>query len=75
MSKAGIRARSEVDVLRHAIKMSGEDAYHAALSRGVTVTVLQGDKIQRVQPDGKKVTVGKVAKTNKKVLATRIRLK
>jgi hypothetical protein len=28
-----------------------------------------------VQPDGKKVTVGKVAKTNKKVLATRIRLK
>ena len=66
---------SEADVLRHAIKISGEDAYHAALNRGVTVTVLHGDKIQRVHPDGKKETVGKIAKTNKKVLPTRIRLK
>jgi hypothetical protein len=75
MSKVVVKVRSEVDVLRYAIKMSGEDAYRSALSHGVTVTVLQGDKIQRVQPDGKKVTVGKIAKTNNKVLPTRIRLK
>jgi len=70
-----LKVRSEAEVLRHAIKTSGENAYHAALNHGVTVTVLNGDKIQRVHPDGKKETVGKISKTNKKVLPTRIRLK
>lgn len=66
---------SEADVLRHAIKVSGEDAFHEALQHGVTVTVLQGDKIQQVHPDGNKVTVGKIAKRDNRVLPTRIRLK
>lgn len=70
-----VKVVSEADVLRYAIKISGEDAYYEALNQGVTVTVLHGDKIQRVHPDGTKVTVGKIAKTNKKVLPTRIRLK
>jgi len=70
-----VKVKSEAEVLRHAIKISGEDAYHTALNLGVTVTVLHGDKIQRVHPDGKKETVGKISKINKKVLPTRIRLK
>ena len=74
MHKA-IKLSSEANKLRHALKLSGEDAYHSALSQGVTVTVLHGDKIQRVQPDGKKVTVGKIVKSTNKVLPSRIRLK
>jgi hypothetical protein len=71
----GIKLNSESDVLRHALKVSGEDAYRTALSKGVTVTVLEGEKIQRIQPDGKKTTVGKINKTNKRVLPERIRVK
>ncbi len=70
-----IKLISETDKLRHALKLFGEDAYHSALKQGVTVTVLQGDKIQRVQPDGKKVTVGNIVKSTNKVLPARIRLK
>ena len=75
MRKFVVKTKTEVDVLRKAIKTSGEDAYRAALKAGVTVTILEGDKIQHIHPDGKRVTIGRIAKTNNKVLPTRIRLK
>jgi hypothetical protein len=70
-----IKLNSEAEILRHALKISGEDAYHAALNQGVAVTVLKGNKIQRIQPDGKKTTVGTISKASKKVLPARVRIK
>jgi hypothetical protein len=70
-----MKSNSESDLLRHALKVSGSDAYRTALSKGVAVTVLEGENIQRIQPDGKKITLGKINKVNRKVLPARIRVK
>lgn len=68
-------ASKEESVIRHALSVAGEDAYHRALSNGVAVTILQDDKIERVYPNGKKVVVRKVERVDRKVVAKRIRLK
>lgn len=75
MRKIVFKPKAEIDELRKAIKTSGEDAYKAALKAGVTVTVLEGDKIQHIHPDGKKVTIGRISKTHNTILPARIRLK
>jgi len=67
--------KTETDILRHAIKTSGENAYHSALKAGVSVTILHGNKIQRIDPDGKKVTISKIDLSKKKLLPTRIVMK
>lgn len=72
MSKSVLK---EENVIRHALDQEGGDAFKHALSEGVVVTILQDDIIQRVYPNGKKVDVRKMAKSDKRVLAKRIRLK
>ena len=66
---------TEDDVLRHALKKSGGIAYNTTLSEGISVTVLAGNNIQRIQPDGKKITIGRISPNIKKSLPSKIRLK
>lgn len=72
MSKAAV---NEENVIRHALDVAGGDAYCHALNKGVAVTVLQGNKIQRVYPNGEKVLVRTMEKSTKKVIPKSIRLK
>jgi hypothetical protein len=66
---------SEEDVIRKAIHLSGSNAYNDTLSKGVAVTVLQGNTIERIEPDGKRTVVRKITKASKKTTPARIKLK
>ena len=73
MHKLGVKTDSEI--LRHAMKKLGDNAYRSTLKAGVSVTILKGNKIQRIDPDGKKVTISKIDLSNKISLPARIFLK
>ena len=67
--------KTDAEILRHAMKKSGDKAYRSTLKAGVSVTILKGNKIQRIDPDGKKVTICKIDLSDKISLPTRIIMK
>lgn len=70
-----INILTEEDRIQHGLTKSGKNAYRSALSNGVAVTVLKGDEIQRVYPDGSKSVIKKISINNKKNSALRFRVK
>jgi len=70
-----IAVKTDSEILRHAMKKSGNDAYQSALKAGISVTILKGNKIQRIEPSGKIVTISTIDLSNKRVLPNRIHLK
>lgn len=70
-----LAVKSDSEILRHAMKKSGDNAYLSTLKAGISVTILKGNKIQRINPDGKKVTISTIDLSNKRVLPNRILLK
>jgi hypothetical protein len=70
-----IKVVTEEELIHQGIDKSGEEAYRTALRKGVAVTVLQGKKLLRINPDGSKSVIRKLSMTNKKVSALRFRVK
>ncbi len=75
MSKTISPPLTEEQIIRHAITKSGKNAYITALRKGVAVTVLNGNKIQRVHPNGIIEIIRSITKPNNRVASTRIKLK
>ncbi len=75
MSKTSLKHISEEITIRRALDISGKRAYLSTLKKGVEVSVLEGDQIKKVSPDGTKVVVGHIKITRKSPIAHRIRLK
>ena len=72
MSKVASR---EDGIIRRALSIAGSDAYKNALDKGVTVTIVHGDKIERVFPNGRKELVRALNNKTKRVVSRQIRLK
>jgi hypothetical protein len=57
----------EEESIRTGIKKYGRDAYEVTLSNGIAATVLEGNKIYKISPDGKRSVLAKVSKSGVKV--------
>ena len=57
----------EEESIRTGIKKYGRDAYEVTLSNGIAATVLEGNKIYKISPDGKRSVLAKVGKSGVKV--------
>ena len=58
---------AEEESLRAGIKKYGRDAYKTTLSKGIAATVLEGNKICKISPDGKKTVLAQVRNSGVKV--------
>ncbi len=52
------------------IKADGRNAYNRTLQEGIPVTILRGNTICRIYPDGRKESVGEVERSRCKVART-----
>jgi len=57
----------EEDSLRTGIKKHGRDAFKNVLSKGITATVLEGNNICKVSPDGKNKIIAQVGDSGVRV--------
>lgn len=73
--KLAKEANTEEKLIRQAIEKYGLDAYLDTLKCGVSTTILRGDEIVRVNPDGTTVVIAKLPKKGKKKPLSRIRVK
>ncbi len=69
MKKNAIDAEEETLIL-NCIKANGRKAYDQTLKAGIPVTILQGNTIYRVYPDGKKEVLKEVEPYSCKVAKT-----
>jgi hypothetical protein len=53
-----LKLTSEEKQLIKGIHTSGGQAYKDTLTKGISVSVVEGQKIYRVRPDGKRTVVG-----------------
>jgi len=67
--------RDEKDIILKGLRKYGRRAYDAALANGVSVTVLRGNNICRIEPNGEVAKVAKVSQTKYKVSQKIFRLK
>jgi len=74
--KAKLRVRkSEKDILLEGIRKFGSNGYNATLANGVPATVLRGENICRIEPNGAVSIVGKMNKSIVKSSQKTFRLK
>jgi hypothetical protein len=57
------------------LRKSGGAAYEKALKNGVTVTVLHGNEVRQIQPDGKSTVVKKLLIGSKKAVGVKFKVK
>jgi hypothetical protein len=65
--KVSIIPIPEEESIRTGIKKYGRNAYEVTLSNGIAATVLEGNKIYKISPDGKRSVLAKVGKSGVKV--------
>jgi len=67
--------RNEQEIIVDGLRKHGRKAYETALHNGVTVTVLRGNNICRVDPQGGVSVVARMEKTKVKVQNKKIKLR
>jgi len=65
-----MKRKSENELILNCIKSEGKNAYNQTLEEGIPVTVLRGNTICRIHPDGTKETLGEVKRSRCKVART-----
>jgi hypothetical protein len=68
-------ASAEEKLIQEAIEKYGANAYLDTLDSGSSTTVLKGDEIVRVNPDGSTLVIAKLPKNKKEESRLRIRVK
>ena len=59
--------KNEKDVILDGLRKYGRKAYDESLANGVPVTILRGNKICRIEPNGNTTIVASVTQTKFKV--------
>ena len=67
--------KNEKDIILDGLRKYGRNAYNETLANGVPVTVLRGNKICRIEPNGSISIVGSVPRTKFKVSQKIFKLK
>lgn len=67
--------KNEEDLILKGLRKYGRKAYNETLANGVPVTVLRGNKICRIEPNGNTIVVAKVSQTKYKVPQKTFKLK
>ncbi|HEY3370676.1 MAG TPA: hypothetical protein VGK10_07505 [Prolixibacteraceae bacterium] len=67
--------KTEREVIVDGLRKYGRKAYDETLANGIPVTVLRGNKICRIEPNGNTTIVAKVSQTKFKVSQKTFRLK
>ena len=67
--------KSEKDIILEGIRKFGSNAYNATLANGVPATVLRGENICKIEPNGSVSIVGKMDKSKVKISQKTFRLK
>jgi hypothetical protein len=75
MKNSGKVHKDEHDIIIEGLRKNGRRAYEKALENGVSVTVLRGKNVCRVEPDGKVSIVGKVEQSRVKVSQQKFKLR
>ena len=65
----------EKDVILKGLRKYGRNAYNNTLAKGISVTVLRGNNICRIEPNGDVDIVGRVSQSKFKVSQKTYRLK
>jgi len=73
-TKAAVQ-KDEKDVILKGLRKYGRRAYDTTLANGVSVTVLRGNNICRIEPNGEIDIVTRVAQTKYKVSQKIFKLK
>lgn len=68
-------ASAEEKLIREAIEKYGTNAYLDTLYSGTSTTVLKGDEIVRINPDGSSLVIAKLPKKKEGESRVRIRVK
>ena len=59
--------KNEKDIIIEGLRIYGDSAYETTLASGISATVLRGEKICRIEPNGDVSIVARLTKTKKKV--------
>jgi len=65
--KAKAVHRAEQDIIIEGLRKYGSSAYDTTLANGIPATVLRGNNICRIEPNGKVSIIAKIMKTTTKV--------
>lgn len=68
-------SKNEKEVILDGLRKYGRKAYNETLANGVPVTVLRGNKICRIEPNGNTSIVASVSQTKFKVSQKTFKLK
>ena len=67
--------KTEQNIIIEGLRKYGRNAYNATLANGIPVTVLRGQNICRIEPNGNVSVIAKMEKITNKVLRKTFRLK
>jgi hypothetical protein len=70
-----INHKSEQELIFEGLRKHGRSAYNATLSKGIAVTVLKGNKICKIDPDGKVSIIARIDKPVVKVTRRSFKVK
>lgn len=69
------KIKDEKDIIIEGLRKYGRKAYNVALANGVPVTILRGNKICRIDPNGSILVLGSVKQSKFKVSQKTFKLK
>jgi len=58
---------NEKEIIENSLRRNGRKAYDQTLAKGISVTVLRGNKICKIEPNGNISVISKVIQTKFKV--------
>lgn len=75
MKAKAFKLTVEEERIFEGLKKSGGAAYEKTLKNGITVTVLHGNEVRQIQPDGKTTVIKKLSFGSKKVVGAKFKVK